>query len=180
MNLKVRSKFEQETLPYLDDLWQTALWLAATERDAERLVEDSYIEASRLWDASVSGEGCRIMLFKVLLRIFLQDSKLGLMLPIPPVSADDYRPIPSEKISIIRKIPGEVISDMIRSLPVGNRMVFVLSIFERFSYREIAEIIGISAKSVGQKIYQAYTLIHRELNDYFAYDKADISLARCS
>jgi len=44
------SHFEAETLPHLQSLWQTAIYLTGNEQDAENLVEDTYIEAFKIWD----------------------------------------------------------------------------------------------------------------------------------
>jgi RNA polymerase sigma-70 factor (ECF subfamily) len=179
MTEKMRKIFEQETLPYLDDLWQIALWLTDDEHNAENLVEDSFIEASRLWDETTCRENCRVWMFKVLVKIFLRENKLVFLFPSPKAATDDYEPFSTERISLVKGLSGEFMTGVLRSLPVGNRLVIVLSIFEKLSYRQIADIAGISAANVGQKIYQAYSAIHKKLNDYFA-DKIDMQVANCN
>jgi RNA polymerase sigma-70 factor (ECF subfamily) len=170
-------RFEQETLPYLDDLWQTALWLTTNEGDAERLVENCFLEASRLWDETACQENCRFWMFGVLMRVFLKDNKPLFLPQTSRLASVDYDPFPADKISLINEIPGEVITEVIRSLPTGNRLIIVLSIFEKFSYRQIAELVGMPVKNVCRKIYQAYSIIHKELIGYFAADKMHTSIA---
>jgi RNA polymerase sigma-70 factor (ECF subfamily) len=177
MTTETRMKFEHETLPYLDNLWRTAVWLTANERDAQGLVEDAFVEFSREWNEFIQGENARVWLFRKLTELIVQKNKLRFLFPVPLGIHDHYKPGPSINISGIKEVPAEIISEIIRSLPMGNRLVVVLSMFERFTYRQIAEIVGISEKNVSRKIYQAYMIIHKALIGYFATGQVNLTLA---
>ena len=168
--------FRREALPFLDPLWQTALWLTGNEPDAERLVEDAFIEAFRVWDESVSGANCKLLMFKIMIGKFLSRGKLSFQFPVPIKIDDNFFTFPIDKISNIQSIPGEIISKAIKRLTPENRLVFILSVFEKFTYPEIAEIIGVRRKIVRLRIYQGYTLIRKEILDYITAGSMSMSV----
>jgi RNA polymerase sigma-70 factor, ECF subfamily len=160
------SRFEAETLPYLQPLWQTAIYLTLNEQDAENLVEDTYIEAFKAWDESILQTGSKIKVFKILIKILAKNIKMNFRTQIG--LTNEQETFSSESISVLNVIPSNVIKEAIEKLPLEIRLVIILSNLERFSYSEIAEIIGIHRKIVRIKIYQGCRLIQQELIKYLA------------
>lgn len=60
----------------------------------------------------------------------------------------------------------EVINQAVESLPERCRLVFSLSRFESMSYKEIAEQLGISMKTVENQISKALKILRKEINIY--------------
>jgi len=58
------------------------------------------------------------------------------------------------------------IGNAIEKLPEECRKVFRLSRFEEFSYKEIADYLGISVKTVENQMGKALKIMRRELADY--------------
>ena len=58
------------------------------------------------------------------------------------------------------------IKDAIATLPESYRETFVMHRFRGMSYKEIAEILGISPKTVDYRIQQALKQLRVDLKDY--------------
>jgi RNA polymerase sigma-70 factor, ECF subfamily len=64
--------FEQEALPWLDDVYRFALSLTRDETDAEDVVQDTFLRAYRSWDTYAVGSDCRRWLFTICRNAFLR------------------------------------------------------------------------------------------------------------
>jgi RNA polymerase sigma-70 factor (ECF subfamily) len=64
--------FEQEALPWLDDVYRFALSLSRDEADAEDVVQDTFLRAYRSWDTYTVGSDCRRWLFTICRNVFLR------------------------------------------------------------------------------------------------------------
>ena len=73
---------------------------------------------------------------------------------------------PAEDKSVARHELGRAIELAIEQLPIDLRTAFVLSEYEGQGYREIAEVIGGSAKSVEMKLYRARQILREQLKGY--------------
>ena len=78
--------------------------------------------------------------------------------------------VPSNENSSQKKLEAEdlqkVINDSIDSLPDKCRVIFGLSRFEELSYKEIADELGISIKTVENQISKALKLVRKAVMDY--------------
>jgi len=71
------------------------------------------------------------------------------------------------------------INDAINSLPERCREVFKLNRFEEKKYSEIAELLGISVKTVEAQISKALKILREELKDYLILLLLLITLLLC-
>ncbi len=170
MTQQEKKSLSRMALSYLDALWQTAMWLTSSSTEAERLVEDAYLEADRNWDDSATEANCRNWMFKNMVKVYSRRNKLDFLAHLSIQGDISYKPFSSAKIQHIHAVPRDIISAAINRLPVENRLAIVLSLFEKFTYPEIAEILGIERKTVCLKIYQGYMLIHNEVFQYVMTD----------
>ena len=73
--------------------------------------------------------------------------------------------------------PSDIYTDEVRSLvdaalakmPRATREIFQLSRVEGKTFREIAELRGLSVKAVEYHISKALKVMHKELKDYFPF-----------
>ncbi|WP_368660054.1 RNA polymerase sigma factor [Aquimarina sp. TRL1] len=57
------------------------------------------------------------------------------------------------------------IERVLANLPDGQREVFLLNRIDKKTYKEIAEIVGISVKAVEKRMYNALLVIRKEIGD---------------
>ncbi|HBZ00671.1 MAG TPA: hypothetical protein DEO84_05030 [candidate division Zixibacteria bacterium] len=166
-----------EALQHLDSLWQTAHWFTDNERDAETLVINTYLEASKVWDNSIFMKACKTQMFRVLMKILFGKIKLNFRLQLPDNIENMFESFPSDKFFEFKAISGDIVTKAIRRLPIEIRLIMVLSIFEKFSYQEIAEIIGSHRKTVRNNIYHGYMLLRQEIVNSLVVGESKLTIA---
>jgi RNA polymerase sigma-70 factor, ECF subfamily len=171
-----KNDFRDEAILHLDALWHTALWFANDEHDAENMVTAAYVEASRNWNGFLSETNCKAWMFQVLIKILFRNNRSNYRTHLSENSDDFYEPFPPDNIPDIKTIPGDVVNDAIRNLPSEIRLVIVLSNIEKFTYREIGDIIGVRRSIVRLTMYRGYVLIQRDLFKYVATGNKSLSL----
>lgn len=60
----------------------------------------------------------------------------------------------------------ELLNKAIEKLPKEYRKAFEMNRFENMTYNEIAEISGVSSKTIAYRISQALKILRTELKDY--------------
>jgi hypothetical protein len=170
------NNIRDEALQHLDSLWQTAYWFTDNERDAETLVINTYLEASKFWDNSIFMKACKTQMFKVLLKILFGKIKLNFRLQLPDNIENLYESFPSDKILELKAISRDIVTKAIRGLPIEIRLIMILSIFEQFSYQEIAVIIGSHKKTVRNNIYHGYMLLRQDIVNSFAVGESKLAI----
>ena len=73
---------------------------------------------------------------------------------------------PEEDMSILPKIPIDVLYQMIRALPPGNRIVFNLYAIEGRTHKEIAELLGIQETTSSSQLSRAKKMLAKKIKDY--------------
>jgi RNA polymerase sigma factor (sigma-70 family) len=172
----VNNKSRDEALLHLDSLWQTTLWFADNDHDAEDLVMNTYVEASKIWDSPISKEARRTQMFIVLMKILFGKTRLNFRLHLSDNLENKSDSLASDRFLELEIIPKDVIIGAIKRLPIEIRLVMVLSIFEKFSYREIAEIIGVHKKTVRLNIYQGYLRLRSDIISSFAVSASKLAI----
>ena len=60
----------------------------------------------------------------------------------------------------------ELLKKAINKLPDSYREAFVMHRFQHKTYKEIAEQVGVSSKTIDYRIQQALNILRKELKDY--------------
>ncbi len=76
---------------------------------------------------------------------------------------DDWGSAPGPDKEVEEKEIEEMVKAAIDSLPEAYRVPFVLSRYNRFKYRDIAEILEISPRTVEWRISEAFSLLGKKL-----------------
>ncbi|MCI7311072.1 MAG: RNA polymerase sigma-70 factor [Prevotella sp.] len=61
------------------------------------------------------------------------------------------------------------INEAINQLPEKFRQAFVMHRFQDYSYKEIAETLGVSPKTIDYRIQQALKLLQKDLKQYYPF-----------
>ena len=176
MTREQSDRFNQEAMPFLDSIWQVAVWMVPDEHHAEKLVEDTFLEAYRAWDDNSLEEDRKIVLFKSLVSILRRNGELKYNSNIDRkiIGEELLSPYPRLAVNSISK---ESIAAAIRNIPLENRLLIVLSMFMQLKYHEIAGIIGYSYDTISLYIYQGYILIRQLILK--SEEFANIAVAEC-
>ena len=170
--------FETEALAFLDALYRTALRMTRSEADAEDLVQETYIKALRFRDQFTPGTNLKAWLFRILTNTFINSYRRRQAQP-EFTELDDvdefslYRRMSDLKTASAQGDPeaeflnglvdGEV-KDALAELPEKFRSVVLLDV-EGFSYKEIAEMLGIPIGTVMSRLHRGRKFLQKRLLD---------------
>lgn len=174
-NTPRKARFVAEAFHYLDALAQASLWLTANKPEADALVCEAYAVAYQRWHVTIFEDNCKVSLFRILVQLFVDSRRAGVgrsgdFGSPGDLPAEPYRETPTARtIARLKRLlrngelEGGVIREAIARLALNIRLVVLLSFIEGFSYREIAEIVGIELDVVRARLNQGRNLMQRDL-----------------
>ena len=170
--------FEQEALKHLDALYRTALRMTRNPQDAEDLVQETYLRAYRFFDQFQPGTNLRAWLFKILTNSYINMYRKAAAEP-KNTSLEEtedfslYRQMARESTNgglgweveaeVLDRFAESDIREAIENLPDAFRMTVLLADVEGFSYKEIAEITGVSKGTVMSRLFRGRRLLQKAL-----------------
>jgi RNA polymerase sigma-70 factor (ECF subfamily) len=141
-------RFERDALVFMDQLYAAALRYTRNPEDARDLVQDTYIKAFTSFHQFEEGTNLRAWLYRVQAQSHTSD--LG----------------KSAEVEALENLPDSDIKNALQELPEEFRMAVYLADVEGFSYKEIAEIVGIPAGTVMSRLHRGRKLLREKLADY--------------
>ena len=171
-------EFEELALPHLDSLYSGAMRLTRNERDAEDLVQDSFLRAYRFFDKFERGTNIKAWLFKILTNTFINryrrrvkertlvegSEREAVHERFISRDATDYAANP-EQYFFDRLVSDDILS-AIDQLPLDFRLVVILADLQEFSYKEIAEILSCPVGTVMSRLFRGRKLLQKMLKGY--------------
>lgn len=177
--------FENIALVHLDELYATALRYAKNDKDAEDLVQETFLKAYTNFHRYERGTNCRAWLFTILTNTFINKFRRKKK-EREILNADDLRPIEQnffnrEKAEfyqnpergIVHKTFSSDVKSALGQLPEEFRTVVILADLNDFSYKEIAHILDVPVGTVMSRLFRGRKMMRRHLVDV-AYDRGII------
>jgi RNA polymerase sigma-70 factor, ECF subfamily len=160
--------FEELAIPLTNAAYNLARWLVQNDRDAEDLVQETYLKALRNFSSFQPGTNFRAWIFRILRNTFLNsrttlESRMTVELDcdedLPSLSAGCASPesllIDNSDIAALRAA--------IEQLPSSYREAILLSDVEGLAYREIADTLGIPIGTVMSRLSRARKALRNAL-----------------
>jgi RNA polymerase sigma-70 factor (ECF subfamily) len=172
----LESRFEQEAMPLLPNLYSAALRLTRNPTDAEDLVQETFLRAYRGFARFEPGTNLRAWLYRILMNTFINSYRKKQREPLT-ISEDEvdewylYSKMaeqgaePSAETAVIESLPDEDVQDALASLPEQFRTAVLLADVEGFSYKEIAEIVGVPIGTVMSRLHRGRKALEKRLWD---------------
>jgi RNA polymerase sigma-70 factor (ECF subfamily) len=173
-----RHEFERLALKHLDPLFSAALRLTKNDRDAEDLVQDTFLRAYRFFDKFERGTNIKAWLFKILNNTFInryrRSVKERTLVEGSERDAVHERFISREATAqaanpeqfFFDRLLSDDVLRAVDSLPIDFRMVVILADLQEFSYKEIAEILDVPVGTVMSRLYRGRRLLQKALAGY--------------
>jgi RNA polymerase sigma-70 factor (ECF subfamily) len=154
--------FEEAALPHLNELFRTAAWLVGNRAEAEDLLQETYLQAWKLFHRFEPGTNCRAWLFRIL---FNKASHHRRRLSwerhhdrvVPLECSLEYQPPANEQLG------DEDMLTALARLPRRYREAVLLADVEDLSYKEIAAIENIPIGTVMSRVHRGRKLLRIEL-----------------
>ena len=171
-------EFEAEALRHLDALYRTALRMTRSEADAEDLVQETYIRAFRFREQFTLGTNMKAWLFRILTNTFINTYRRKAAQPeVTDLDGVDefslYRRMaddraasssPDPESELLNGVVDTEVTDALEALPEKFRTAVLLDV-EGFSYKEIAEMLGIPIGTVMSRLHRGRKFLQKRLYD---------------
>lgn len=168
-------RFEEEVLPLSSALYGAALRMSRNPSDAEDLVQETYIRAFRSWRQFEPGTNLKAWLFRILTNLFISSYRKRRREPVTvpvedPEQFDLYQTLTSRDSSaasaesiVLSQLVDEDIKQALSALPEAFRMPVLLADVEGFSYKQIAEMLGIPIGTVMSRLHRGRKVLQKAL-----------------
>jgi len=181
-NQAKNKEFEELFLPLLDNLYNIALRMTRNVKDAEDLVQETYLKAYRFFHRFERGTNGRAWLLTILTNTFRTRYRKKKQEPemvdfqaienfcladelVKEIEASDKSQARGAE-AVTEALKDYVSDDIIKALenvPEQFRLAVLLSDVEGFSYQEISEILGISVGTVKSRIFRGRKILQKLL-----------------
>jgi RNA polymerase sigma-70 factor (ECF subfamily) len=175
-----REEFEAEALKHLDALYASGLRFTRDARDAEDLVQDTFLRACRFIEKFEPGTNMKAWLFRILTNTFInkyrRSTRERSLVDGPEreqVTDQLHSPEAAERAenperALLDRLVSEDVLAAIDAVPIDFRMVVILSDIHDFSYKEIAEILDVPVGTVMSRLYRGRRHLQRSLAGHAA------------
>ena len=161
-SLDAHASFRRVVLPHLHDAYALARWLTGSRTDSEDVVQDACLRALRAIDNFSDGNARAWMLTIVRNTTY---SWLHKNRPPAVVRVEDFETVhgahaieldlETPETALIAQDGETLLEGAIASLPAPLRETLVLREVQELSYREIAEVTGVSLGTVMSRLARA-------------------------
>ena len=171
------TRFERDALVFTDQLYSAALRYTKNPEDARDLVQDTYLKAFTSFHQFEEGTNLRAWLYRVLTTTFINTYRKDQRRPqVAQAELEDWQLAEAQshtsdlgksaEAEALENLPDSDIKRALQEIPEDFRMVVYLADVEGFSYKEIAEIVGIPAGTVMSRLSRGRKQLREKLADY--------------
>ena len=175
-----KQEFEDVALPHIDALFNLALKLTRNPKDAEDLVQETFLRAYRFFDSYKPGTHIKAWLFRILRNTFINRYRAAKARPeevdfskieavYDKLVQDDFlhanQPQTPERVVLDGVVDAEI-QEAIDALAEEYRTVLILAVVEEMAYKEIAAVLKIPIGTVMSRLHRGRKQLQLALTDY--------------
>ena len=176
-DIELASRFEEEALPLLDQLYGGALRMTRNPADAEDLVQETYLKAYKAFDSYRPGTNLKAWLYRIMTNTYINVYRKRQRQPVQAptevisdyqlytTSSHDSTGLESAEVAALKNMPDGKIADAMNQLSEDYRMVVYYADVEGLAYKEIAEIMGTPLGTVMSRLHRGRKQLRQALKD---------------
>ncbi|MDO5720527.1 MAG: sigma-70 family RNA polymerase sigma factor [Actinomycetaceae bacterium] len=175
---QLRTRFEEEALPLLDQLYGAAMRMTRNTQDAEDLLQDTYARAFSSFHTFKPGTNLKAWMYRILKNTFINTYRKKQRRPLQSdddtvedwqlyeASQHDATGLRSAEAEALDALPNETVQAALEALPDEYREAVLLADVEGFSYKEIAQIMDTPVGTVMSRIHRGRARLRKSLAEY--------------
>ncbi|HJN16499.1 MAG TPA: sigma-70 family RNA polymerase sigma factor [Armatimonadota bacterium] len=174
----LRARFEALAEERKRELFNAALRMTRGREDAEDLTQETLAKAYTAFHQFRPGTNFKAWIYRVLVNTYINHYRRKKRAPQEKsweefaVDGDvDYARGDSSRLSnpeeaVMSRVPDEEVQPALEALPDEFRVAVLLSDVDDFSYKEIADILGIPLGTVRSRIFRGRRMLRKRLANY--------------
>ncbi len=172
-----KARFERDALQYTNQLYAAAMRYTKNPHDAQDLVQDAYAKAFVAFHQFEPGTNLKAWLYRILTTTFINTYRKDQRRPqISDGELEDWQIYDAashtsdqgrsaEDVALDGIVDVDV-RNALAAMPEDFRMAVYLADVEGFSYKEIAEIVGVPSGTVMSRLHRGRKLLRASLAEY--------------
>jgi RNA polymerase sigma-70 factor (ECF subfamily) len=173
-----RELFEEQALPFIDQLYAAGLRMTRNPSDAQDLVQETFVKAYTAFGQYQQGTNLKAWLYRILTNTFINNYRKKQRDPYSGTIDDleDWQlggaesatsiTTRSAEAEAIDHLPDSAVKDALQSIPEDFRLAVYFADVEGFSYQEIADIMKTPVGTVMSRLHRGRRLLRDLLTDY--------------
>ncbi|WP_308159266.1 sigma-70 family RNA polymerase sigma factor [Curtobacterium sp. ISL-83] len=176
---ELRTLFEDQALPFMDQLYGAAMRMTRNPADASDLVQETFVKAFAAFRQFRQGTNLKAWLYRILTNTFINTYRKNQRNPYQGTIDDleDWQLGGAESITqsisarsaeaeAIDHLPSSAVKDALQSIPEDFRMAVYFADVEGFSYQDIAEIMKTPVGTVMSRLHRGRRLLRGLLAEH--------------
>jgi len=175
----LRTLFEEQALPYMDQLYAAAMRMTRNPADAADLVQETFVKAFQAFGQYTQGTNLKAWLYRIQTNTFINTYRKKQRDPFQG-SIDDLeewqvggaesvtqsRSTRSAEAEAIDHLPDSDVKEALQAVPEDFRLAVYLADVEGFSYQDIADIMKTPVGTVMSRLHRGRRMLRELLADY--------------
>lgn len=174
-----RDLFEEQAIPFMDQLYAAAMRMTRNPSDAADLVQDTFVKAFAAFGQFQQGTNLKAWLYRILTNTFINSYRKNQRNPYQGTideledwqlggaeSVTQGRSTRSAEVEAIDHLPDSDVKDALQSIPEDFRMAVYFADVEGFSYQEIADIMKTPVGTVMSRLHRGRRMLRELLAGY--------------
>jgi RNA polymerase sigma-70 factor (ECF subfamily) len=174
-----KALFEEQALPFMDQLYAAAMRLTRNPADAADLVQETFVKAYQAFGQFQQGTNLKAWLYRIQTNTFINNYRKNQRNPYQGTIDDleDWQLGGAESVTqststqsaeaeAIDHLPDSDVKDALQSIPEDFRMAVYFADVEGFSYQEIADIMKTPVGTVMSRLHRGRRMLRELLSDY--------------
>ena len=170
------TRFEQDVVPFLGQLYPAALRMPRNPTDAEDLVQETSAKAYAAFHQFRPGTNLRAWLHRILANTFINSCRKRGREPAQTLRAEfeqilDARDGPGQRArsaeaEALDRVADSEVMQALMELPEGFRAAIYLADVEGYPYRDVAEMLEIPIGTVMSRLHRGRSKLRKKLAAY--------------
>jgi RNA polymerase sigma-70 factor, ECF subfamily len=171
--------FEEQALPFMDQLYAAAMRMTRNPADAADLVQETFVKAFQAFGQFQQGTNLKAWLYRIQTNTFINNYRKNQRNPYQGTIDDleDWQLGNAESVTqststrsaeaeAIDHLPDSAVKDALQSIPEDFRLAVYFADVEGFSYQEIADIMKTPVGTVMSRLHRGRRMLREKLADY--------------